>query len=223
MISKKTNKADLEKKRSLFFEIGLVIALAIALIAFECTPVEKPADNFLSYLDDPINEELEIDITRVEKKKEMKKPKAIEIKIIKNEVDLPGDDIDLDMDVDIDDCIFDIPELPDEPGVEDTFFIVEYMPEYRNGGLQNFHKHIQEIVKYPREAIDLGLEGTVYLTFVVDKRGFISNIKIIRGIDPLLDNEVIAAIEKSEQWKPGIQAGRKVNVSMSMPVTFRLQ
>ncbi len=223
MISKKSNKANLEKKKPLFFEIGVSIALAFMLLAFEVNTLEKRESNSLSYLDNSFIEELEIEITRVEKKEEMKKPKAIQIEIVDNNVDLPDPDIDLNTDIDPDDFVYNIPDLPEEDPVEDTFIIVEDMPEYRKGGLINFHNHIQEIVKYPQEAIELNLEGTVYVSFVVDKKGDVIGIKILRGIDPLLDREVIAAIEQSEKWKPGMQTGRKVNVSMSMPVTFRLQ
>lgn len=224
MISKKSNTANLEKKRFLFFEIGLTIALALALLAFEFSPTEQPKNNYLSNTDDSWDENWDVKITRVEKKVEKKRPKAIQIEIIPNEVDIPGDDIDIDTDIDIGEGVpFDPWEPEEDPVTDDTFFIAEKMPEYRNGGLNEFHQHIQEIVNYPQLAIEMQLQGTVTVYFVVNKNGEVTDIKIIRGVDPLLDDEVIAAIKKSEKWKPGRQTGRPVNVAMVMPVAFKLQ
>ena len=97
------------------------------------------------------------------------------------------------------------------------------MPQYHNGGLENFHKFIQQIVNYPSAAVEHGLEGKVFVKFIVDKKGYVTNIEIQQGIHPLLDNAVIAALQKSDRWQPGKQGGFPVNVAMSMPVVFRLQ
>ena len=225
MISKKSNKADLEKKKPLFFEIGLTTALAMALVAFELSPKEQSTKNFLGYTDDSYNEPWDVKITRVEKKVKMKKPKAIQFEIVENTADIPEPDFNLDPDINPGDGIPFEPWEPteDPPVTDDPFFAAEKMPEYRNGDLTKFHQHIQEIVHYPQAAIEMRLEGTVTVYFVVNKKGDVTDIKIIRGIDPLLDNEVIAAIKKSEKWKPGRQTGRPVNVAMVMPVAFKLQ
>ncbi|MBA7534631.1 hypothetical protein ES705_26880 [subsurface metagenome] len=155
----------------------------------------------------------------------MKKPKAIIIEIVLDDPNIPDDPIDFNVDIGTTDGI---PEFPyfeeiEEPLDTIIYIISEKMPQYRNGGLANFRDHIQEIVKYPQAAIELQLEGTVYVTFVVDRSGYVAGIHILRGIDPLLDNEVMAAIEQSERWRPGLQTGQPVNVAMSMPVVFRLQ
>ena len=224
MISKKTNKADLEKKKPIFFEIGLTIALALALIAFEFSPKETAANNYLGNMDDSFIDDIEMIITEREKIEELIKPKAIQFEIVENTAVIDEPDFDLDPEIDPDEGYIWLPDTPEEdPVEEDTFFVVEEMPEYRNGGLGNFHKHIQESVEYPQTAMEMGLEGTVIISFVVDKKGNVTSIKILRSIDPLLDNEVIAAIEKSDKWKPGRQTGRPVNVSMVIPVAFELQ
>ncbi len=225
MISKKSNKADLEKKKPLFFEIGLTIALALALLAFELSPEESSTNDYLSYTDNSYIEPWDVKIYRPEKKVMMKKPKAIQIEIVENTADIPEPDFNLDPDINPGDGIpFDPWEPVDDPPVTDEpFFVAEKMPEYRNGDLSKFHHHIQEITDYPQLAIELQLEGTVTVYFVVNKQGEVTDIKIIKGIDPLLDNEVIAAIKKSEKWKPGRQTGRPVNVAMVMPVAFKLQ
>lgn len=221
MISKKSHKADLEKKKPLFFEIGLTIALALVLIAFELSPKEKSRNNFLNYTETGYDEPIDVKITRVEKK--MEKPKAIQIKIIENTVEIEEPEFNFDPFIDPSDGIEYLDPEPEDPvDTDDPFIIVEEMPRYRNGGKDVFHRHIQQLVRYPQAAVEMQIEGTVIVTFIVNKRGEISDIKILKGIDPLLDNEAISAIKQTEKWKPGRQMGRPVNVSMVMPVTFKL-
>lgn len=69
----------------------------------------------------------------------------------------------------------------------------------------------------------MSIEGKVFAQFVIDKRGNLTGIKILRGVDPLLDNEVVEALKNSPQWKPGMQNGQPVKVAMSMPISFQLR
>jgi protein TonB len=225
MIAKKSKKTNLENKRTLFFEIGIVLALAMALIAFEWSTTETRETNLSALWDGAVEEELDMEITRPELEKEPPPPQPIpEIVIVENNTKIPEPELFISVEIGVNDRIK-IPDLPDEPPVVDDVpvFFAQEMPIYRNGGLINFRNHMQEIVKYPKEAIALDLEGTVYVKFVVDRKGYIRDIGIVRGIDPLLDNEVIAAIQQSERWKPGRQNGIPVSVAMSMPIIFRLQ
>lgn len=223
MVAKKTEKSDLENKKFLFFEIGLVLALALGLIALEWSSSES-TNNWVGYTGDEIGEIFDIQITRPEKEKEIKKPKELPKIVIKdNFVEIDDVDYDFTSLVNWDDPIY-FPELDPEEADDDSIHIfVGEMPKYRKGGLDKFHKHIQQIVEYPSMAAELGIQGKVYVQFVVDKKGYITGIQIQRGVDPLLDNAVIAAIEQSERWKPGKQMGIAVKVAMSMPVVFRLQ
>jgi len=225
MVAKKTDKSNLENKRFLFFEIGMVLALTAALVAIEWRNA-KPQTAYIAYNGDEfIPEELKIEITRPEVKKEILPPDLPEIKIVINEDEIDDDPFDFDVEADEDDIIEFIPFEPKEekPEPDDYVFIAEKMPRYHNGGLENFHKHIQEIVEYPAAAVEIGLSGKVFVKFIVDKKGYITGIEIQQGIHPLLDNAVIAAIKKSDRWQPGMQGGFPVNVAMAMPVIFRLQ
>lgn len=105
---------------------------------------------------------------------------------------------------------------------EQVFFIVEKMPEYPGGDLA-LRKFIANTIKYPEAAIENGVQGKVYVTFVVTKDGDIANAKIARGVDPLLDKEALRVVNMQPKWKPGIQRGTAVNVSYTVPINFALQ
>lgn len=225
MVAKKTEKANLENKKFLYFEAGLVLALASALVVLEWNQTTAQ-NNSLAYGGTTIfEEEMDMPISRTELKKEIKPPELPKIEIVENEIDIEEESFDIDIEINWDDEFVFTPFEPEEEEPEDMGFIwiAEKMPEYHNGGLENFHKFIQQIVDYPQTAAENGIEGRVFVTFVVDKKGYVTRIEIQKGIHPLLDNAVIAAIKKSDRWKPGMQRGMPVNVAMSMPVIFQLQ
>jgi len=115
----------------------------------------------------------------------------------------------------------------EKPGVEaeadedsEIFQVVEVMPEFQGGGIDEFRNWIQSRVKYPTLAIENGIHGTVYVYFVVSKTGEIKNIEVVRSVDPSLDDEVVKAIKSAPQWKPGLQRGQPVAVSFNIPIKF---
>ena len=122
-----------------------------------------------------------------------------------------------------------MPKSPDDDNNE-IFFIVERMPEFPGGDLE-LRKYIVENIKYPEEAKAKALSGTVFVQFVINKEGDVVNIKIARGIDPLLDAEAIRVVKDMPKWKPGAQSKRingekvwnPVNVSLTVPVKFELE
>ncbi len=104
---------------------------------------------------------------------------------------------------------------------EEVFFIVENMPEFP-GGEEALRKYITSSVEYPEEAINKGIQGKVYVTFVVTKNGSVANAKIARGVAPSLDQEALRVINSLPKWKPGTQRGKAVNVSYTVPINFEL-
>lgn len=102
-----------------------------------------------------------------------------------------------------------------------VFRIVEDMPEYP-GGEDAFRNDLMNAVKYPDEAKKNGIQGKVYVSFVVNKEGKVENAKIARGVDPLLDKEALRAIKQLKTWKPGKQRGTLVNVEYTAPINFSL-
>src|SRR5690606_17038916 len=113
-----------------------------------------------------------------------------------------------------------IPETLDSE--EQIFFIVEEMPEFPGGELE-LRKFIANNIKYPVAAQEKGMQGRVYVTFVVDKNGEVANAKIARGVDPALDKEALRVVNSLPKWIPGKQRGQTVNVSYTVPINFALQ
>ncbi len=107
------------------------------------------------------------------------------------------------------------------PEGEDMFFIVEKMPEFP-GGESALRQFIANNIIYPELAKDNGIQGKVYVTFVVSKSGSVANAKIARGVDPLLDKEALRVVNSLPAWIPGYQEGKPVNVSYTVPINFVL-
>lgn len=114
-------------------------------------------------------------------------------------------------------------EMPNTlTGDEQIFFIVEEMPEFP-GGEQALRKFIANNIEYPVSAQENGIQGKVYVTFVVDKNGEVANARIARGVDPSLDQEALRVVNSLPKWIPGKQRGQNVNVSYTVPINFALQ
>ncbi len=229
MISKKTERANLEKQKGLFTEIGLVLALIFTLAAFGYTK-EDLKQSTLQALRDAQGEEEIIPITRQELQKPLEAPKPktviIDLKIVEDDVKLE-DNLDFDaFDANQNDAIkiaTVVGNTKEEEEAETTIFlIVEDMPTFQGGSIENFRNYIQTTVKYPALAMENSISGTVYVSFVVNRRGEVSNITILRLVDPSLDEAVINALKNAPKWEPGKQRGKPVNVSFSIPVKFIL-
>jgi TonB family protein len=110
-----------------------------------------------------------------------------------------------------------------EPGGDAVadFFLLETKPTFKGGDEEKFRVWVSTRVVYPKAAQDNGIKGRVYLTFIVERDGSVSNVKVVRGVDPLLDNEAIKAIEASPQWSPGKQRGNPVRVRFSIFLNFQ--
>ncbi len=224
---KKSPKADLENKKSVFMQIGLVVTLAIVLIAFEWTTTDVDVSQFEMVEDLEAEEEI-MPITRQEEVKPPPPPPPPKVADVLNIVE---DDVELDEELDIEDTEMeedteiDFSDLAmDEEESEDApvFFIVEDMPEFP-GGEEALRKYIAQSVKYPVIAQENGIQGRVYVSFVVNTKGKVTDVKIARGVDPNLDKEAIRVVNAMPEWKPGKQRGKAVKVSYTVPINFVLQ
>jgi len=108
------------------------------------------------------------------------------------------------------------------PPEDEVFFIVEKMPKFQNGGNFEFRKYIASVLTYPAEAAEKKIQGRVFVQFAVGKDGYVQDVKIIRGIDPLLDAEAKRVVESSPQWEPGMQKGKPVKVQFTFPIVFAI-
>ena len=99
----------------------------------------------------------------------------------------------------------------------EVFYVVEKMPEFP-GGIDAFKKYILKHFQYPKELINNRITGKIFVEFTVDKDGSVIDIKVLRGLHPLLDMEVVRVIKQSPKWKPGMQKGKAVKASVTIPV-----
>jgi TonB family protein len=103
-----------------------------------------------------------------------------------------------------------------------VFYIVEEMPEFP-GGEAALRNHIAKSIKYPQSAQENGIQGRVYVQFIVSADGSVRNATIARGVDPVLDQEALRVVRNLPIWIPGKQRGKTVDVSYTVPINFMLQ
>ena len=117
-----------------------------------------------------------------------------------------------------------ITNRPDKPTTDgdEPFYVVEDMPQFQGGDINAFKQWVASSVRYPKDALDRSIQGIVILSFIVEKDGSVSNVEVIRSIDPSLDAEAVRAVSSSPLWKPGTQRGQAVRVKLHLPVDFKL-
>ena len=226
MEEKKSPKANLENKKLMFMQIGMVISLLIAWLAFEHKNYDKREIDE-SLLNREIVEDLEM--TEITKQDEQK-PQPVELpkqttqlEIVQDDVEV--EDIEINAEVDQQEVIDEyVPvEVEEEEVVEQEIFqIVEEMPSFP-GGEAKLMEYVAKNIKYPQIARETGIQGRVFVGFVVEPDGSISNVKLLRGIGGGCDEEAMRVIKSLPKWKPGKQRGKAVRVSYQIPVFFKLQ
>jgi periplasmic protein TonB len=225
MDTKKSPKADLENKRVLFIQIGLVLTLAIVLFAFEW----KTYDRVLVDLGEreviDIPEEM-VEITRQEQPPPppAPPPQTTQFKIVEDDVDIEDDfiiDVDVDQTTQIEAYI--PPVFEEEVVHEQEIFIVVEDPPTFPGGDEARIRFLSENIRYPQMARESGIQGTVFVTFVVETDGSVTDVRVLRGIGGGCDEEAIRVIRAMPKWNPGRQRGRPVRVQFNMPIRFTLQ
>ena len=222
---RKTPKADLENKKGYFFEIGMILALLVVFGAFSLKSYDKQTVNQLQVASDDVPEEI-IPITEQKVKPPPPPPprQVTQIKIVEDDVEVEDD---LDIDVEADDATefeeYVPPEEEEEDVEEQTIFqVVENMPEFP-GGRSALMKYLATNIKYPPYAKEAGIQGRVFINFVVETNGSITNVKVLRGIGGGCDEEAIRVVKGMPKWSPGMQRGKPVRVSFNLPVKFTLQ
>lgn len=221
---KKNPKADLTRQSGLFLNIGLVISLALTISAFEWKFYDDGSlmnlgqvnDNFEDIVDIPPTEQPPPPPPKIQQPEIIEVPDEEEIEE-EIEVDL---DVEITEDAVIEDIVFE--EAPEEENADEIFQIVED-PAGFPGGQGEFNKFLSKNLKYPSQAQRMNIEGVVYVQFVVDKDGTLTDIKVAKGIGAGLDEEAIRVLKQSPKWKPGKQRGRAVRQSMIIPIRFKLQ
>ena len=226
---KKAPKADLESKRNVFLQVGFVIVLSLVLLAFEWTSTEGKANSLGEIGNMEIEEEI-IPITRQEEVPPPPPPPQVTevLNIVEDDVEIEDEieieDTEADEEMEVE--IMDVEEEEEEATV---FTIVEDMPIFmpdkcktKAEGDVELQKYFVKNIKYPEIARENGIQGRVYISFVVNSKGKVTNVKIARGIDPALDKEAIRVVEGLPDFSPGKQRGKAVKVSYTVPINFKL-
>jgi len=215
MISKKNPKISLENKKAMYFQIGLAITLILVLIAFEWKSYDKSNYNLGDLNLDDMEEEI-IPITRQEVKPPPPPPPPPEI------IEIVEDEVEIEKELEIEETETDEDEIVEvEEDDEEFFMVVENMPEFPGGDL-GLMKFIQKNVKYPAIAKEYNITGKVYVSFIVDKQGKVTNVKVVRGVDKNLDAEALRVVSLLPKYKPGKQRGKSVRVMFTIPINFTL-
>jgi len=228
MIEKKSPKADLEEKRGIFVEIGLVIALGLILVAFEWKTYEKKQVEVFQRQAIDIPEEM-VEITKQETPQAAPPPpqQVMVLNIVDDNANIETDftiDAEATQSTVVQEYIpvQNISKEEEHIEEQEIFTIVESMPEFP-GGEEARTRFLLENIKYPQMARESGIQGVVYVTFVVEPDGSISNVRVIRGIGGGCDEEAIRVVKMMPKWIPGNQRGKPVRVQFNMPIKFTLQ
>ncbi len=228
MERKKSKKADLESKKGLFLEIGFVVALGLVLLAFEWTTRPQTVEGFQQSNDENVVQE-EVPVTQQKEKKEPPPPppsSTDQLNIVDDDVEIEDElrleETEADQDTEVSVDAF-AQEEEEEEEEQQIFVVVEDMPQFKGGGINAFRKYVQENINYPTVAAENGIEGTVFVKFVVDTDGGISNVTVMRGVDPALNEEAMRVIRNAPEWEPGQQRGEPVRVQFTIPIVFKLQ
>ncbi|NOR88111.1 MAG: TonB family protein [Bacteroidales bacterium] len=225
MDKRKTEKANLETKKSIFLEIGFVIALAVVFVGMEWKSYDKQEYSLMEReIDDTPEEIIPITEQKIKPPPPKPPPQVTIINIVEDDVEVE-DDIEIDVDMDDDTEMEEyIPIMDDEDDIEEEqiFLVVEEMPSFP-GGEQEMYRYIGKNIDYPRMAKESGISGRVFVTFVVEKNGSVTDVKILRGIGGGCDEEAVRVIKSMPTWKAGKQRGKPVRVQYRMPIKFTLQ
>lgn len=217
MEAKKNPSLDLAKKSSYFFSIGLVIALSLVITAFEWESNSRlaiPRDRvilFDSVITVPVTDVPKPPIPRM----------SVNSKLVEVRGDFPIDSILL---------IPDLLEMPEDSEVslpipaEESDVPVDFVefPASPDGGFQSFYRRVGEEVNYPIQAKRGGIEGRVFVQFIVNRDGSLSDVMVLKGIGGGCDEEALRVIRSSPAWKAAQQGGRKVRQRFTLPVIFSL-
>lgn len=226
---KKSAKANLKNWKLFFTECGFIFALLVVFFAFEWTSKEKKT----SLLDDVNQEIIEEEMVPITQETPPPPPEINKIPVLSDQIDIVDDEIkvddnilNLEDDANLGVEIMDYVEQVEEEVVEEEaipFQLVEQKPSFNGGDANEFSKWVNGKLVYPEIAKENGVQGRVMLQFTVNTDGSVSNVKVLRGVDPSLDKEAVRVVSSSPKWKPGRQRDRAVKVTYTFPVIFQLR
>ena len=228
MITKKTDKGNLENKRTLFLLLGFVVVLGLVYAGFELFASEDKAPAF-SISDDDFIEVKDEDVIATDQTpppppEPQQQQQAVVLNIVEDNIKV-STDFDFGQDVFEDDVVEeinnDVEVVEDETETAPPVYFTEEMPEYP-GGMEALNSFLSKEIQYPEVARNNGITGTVLVEFVVERDGRVSNAKVKVPLYPDCDKEAVRGIMAMPKWKPGKNMGKPVRCFYQVPVTFRM-
>lgn len=224
MEPKKSPKADLQRKRGLFFEVGLATTLLMMIGVFAISQTEKNIEKIDMKIQE-VEEEI-VEITRQDQKPPEPVAQTVAVvsdvlNIVKNDTKITTELTFADFDEDIQ--IAKPVERVETAAVSDEpFIVVEDPPTFQGGDLGTFRNWVQSKLSYPAIAAENGIQGKVVLTFVIERDGTLTNIQVLSSPDRSLSEEAEKVLKQSPKWSPGKQRNTPVRVRFNLPVDFQL-
>lgn len=223
MEPKKSEKADLTNKSWLFFNIGLVITLLIVVMAFEYDAKDNTDAKNLAQNQAIIDEIMEVPPTEQPPPPppKIQQPQIIEVpdeEVIEEEIKVEFD-VEVTEDTKVEEIV--IAPVEEKEDVDQIFLVVEETATPK-GGMAAFYKYVGDKMKYPAQARRMGIEGKVFVEFVINRDGSITDVKAIKGIGAGCDEEAVRVVQSAPPWNPGKQRGKPVRQRYVVPITFKL-
>ena len=222
---KKNPKVDLENKKGIFLEVGMIIALAICIIALSVGQEKKTIE--IMQISGP---EIEMDLVDITKPEEPKPQAPVKqaVQLISDFIKVVKNDTKIDTNFDFaefteDEIIVEEIEVEEEVQEEAPFLKVEVMPSFMGGDLNTFRMWVAQEFKIPAIAAENGIQGKVVVQFVIEKDGRLSSIEFLQSPDRVYEDEVRRVLMKSPKWTPGRQRDAVVRVRYILPIDCRLQ
>lgn len=222
MEPKKNPKADLSKKTGLFLNVGMAVSLLLVIVAFEWKKYDDAGLVDLGSVSDDFEDIIEIPPT-TQPPPPPPKVQVPEIIEVPDEEEIE-EEIEVELDVEVteetvvEEIVFE--EAPEEEEVDQIFTIVEDAATFP-GGIQAFYGYLKENLQYPKQAQRMGVEGRVFVQFIVEKDGSLTDIQVVKGIGAGCDEEAVRVLKNSPKWKPGKQRGKPVRQKMIQNILFK--
>ena len=222
---KKNPKVDLQNKKGIFLEIGLIIALAFCVVAFSLGQSKKSIE-----IIEVSGPEVEMDLVDITKPEEPKTQAPVKqaVKLISDFIKVVKNDTKIETEFDFadfteDEIVVEEIEVVEEVAEEAAFIKVEVMPSFMGGDLNTFRMWVAQEFKIPAIAAENGIQGKVVVQFVIEKDGRLSSIEFLHSPDRVYEDEVRRVLMKSPKWTPGRQRDAVVRVRYILPIDCRLQ
>lgn len=227
METKKAPHKDMNRKRGMFFNFGMILTLVLVISAFEYKFYDDLAVIDVGTLEKEPEEMIDIPIIKQSQPPAQKIVSPI-VTEIENDVDIKK--VEMEMEEFAEETApkeIEKPKLPEtkqpipEEVIPEIFIIVENPAEPKDG-MKKFYEYIGKHIEYPKQARRMGIEGRVFVQFVIERDGSLTDIQVIKGIGAGCDEEAVRVLKTAPKWNPAKQRGKTVKQRMSIPIYFKL-